>query len=274
MTHSSAHKGVLICPFCKAELERGGNCGASFYCKGERRHCFDIARSGYVSLTRSSGSSGDDKGMVRSRTAFLEKDYYSPFADAVVKAVDGAEIVIDAGCGEGYYSNRIANSHSRVYGFDLSKYACEHASKKAKALSNGAFFGVSSVFELPIADECADAVVSLFAPIAEREFSRVLMSGGRLIVGAAGRHHLIELKRAIYSEAYENDERHDLPFGFELEKCENITYKFLCEDLKSLFYMTPYAFRTSTEDAAKLDKINQLEITADFVLYIYKKVER
>ena len=261
---------ILICPFCGAPLEREG---ASYYCKGAlKRHCFDAAKSGYVSLTRASGTSGDDREMVRARTAFLDKGYYAPFADAIAKAASGADVIIDAGCGEGYYSNRLAES-AQVLGFDLSKHACDKAAKRAKAAGNGAFFGVSSVFELPIADASADAVVSLFAPIAEKEFARVLKPGGKLIVGAAGRRHLIELKEAVYAEAYENEGRRDLPEGFALTGEQTVTFRFDCagEDLRPLFSMTPYAFKTSVSDAAKLDALTHLEITAEFDIFVYTK---
>ena len=264
---------ILICPFCGAALRREAH---SFLCGGERRHCFDIAKSGYASLTRSSGTSGDDRDMVRARTAFLDKGYYAAFADAVAAQTAPSEVVIDAGCGEGYYSTRIASRGCEVYGFDLSKHACDKAAKRAKAAGTDAFFGVASIFELPIADESADAVVSLFAPIAEREFARVLKPGGRLIVGAAGRKHLLELKQAIYDEAYENEGRRDLPAGFVPERQERVTYTFDCagEDLRPLFSMTPYVFKTSLADAAKLDALPGLTITADFDLFIYKKQEK
>ena len=261
---------ILSCPFCSAKIKREGN---SLICGGERKHCFDIAKSGYVTLTRAAGSAGDDRDMVRARTAFLDKGYYLPFANTVADAVDGAETVIDAGCGEGYYSNIIASRGSSVYGFDLSKHACDKAAKRAKALQSGAFFGVSSVYELPIADGSADALVSLFAPIAEREFSRVLKDSGLLIVGAAGRNHLYELKKAVYDEAYENEGRRDLPLGFKEIGRKNVTYTFDCagEDLKNLFMMTPYAFKTSKSDASKLDLLTHLEITADFDIFLFRK---
>ena len=261
---------ILSCPFCSAEIRREGN---SLICLGERRHCFDIAKSGYVTLTRAAGTSGDDRDMVRARTAFLDKGYYKPFADAVADSLGNAKTVIDAGCGEGYYSNIIASRGHEVYGFDLSKHACDKAAKRAKAMGNTAFFGVSSVFELPVCEGSADAVVSLFAPIAEGEFARVLADDGILVVGAAGRNHLYELKKAIYAEAYENEGRRDLPAGFEEVCRRSVTYTFDCdgEDLKNLFLMTPYAFKTSREDAAKLDRLSHLEITADFDIFVYRK---
>ena len=259
---------VLVCPFCGAPLRRES---MSLYCTGERPHCFDIARSGYVTLTRATGTSGDDRDMVRARTAFLDSGHYLPFAMAVCDELEGCHTVIDAGCGEGYYSNIIAQRGHGVYGFDLSKHACDKAAKRAKALGTDAFFGVSSVVSLPVANESVDAVVSLFAPIAEREFLRVLRPGGLLVIGGAGPKHLIELKRAVYSEAYENEGRRDLPLEFVLSHKKNVSYTFTCEDVKNLFMMTPYVFKTSPLDAAKLDTVEKLDITADFDIFVYKK---
>lgn len=261
---------ILVCPFCKSPLTKDGG---SYYCMGERRHCFDIARSGYVTLTRSPGTSGDDREMVRARTQFLDAGYYRPFADAVTEAVGDAGIVVDAGCGEGYYSNIIASSGAEVLGFDLSKHACDRGAKRAKISGTGTFFGVSSTSSLPLPDGCADAVVSLFAPIFEDEFRRVLKPGGILVIGAAGKRHLYELKSAVYDNPYENEGRRDLPSGFTEVGHKNISYTFDCagEHLKPLFMMTPYAFKTSREDAAKLDRLDGLKITADFDIYIYQK---
>ena len=262
---------MLICPICKTPLHRDNN---SLYCERERPHCYNIAKSGYATLTSSSGSSGDDREMVRARTAFLDSGAYEPLAKAVTTALDGCTSIIDAGCGEGYYDEYIVSHRPdvRLYGFDLSKSACDRAAKRLKRFGDSAFFGTAGIFDLPVSDISADAVVSMFAPIAEREFARVLKPGGLLVTAAAGRRHLYELKAAIYEQAYENDVRCDLPGGFELVRHDNIVYQFDCGDnLMNLFRMTPYSFRTSPEDAAKLADIGSLRITADFELLIYRK---
>ena len=248
---------ILACPFCAAPLTREGK---SFYCSGEKRHCFDIAKSGYVSLTRASGTSGDDRDMVRARTAFLDTGYYAPFADAVAKAAAGASVIIDAGCGEGYYANRLAGS-AAVFGFDLSKHACDHAAKRAKAAGTGAFFGVASVFELPLGNGTVDAVVNVFAPCAEDEFCRVLRPGGLLVLLGAGERHLLGLKQALYDETYENAERADLPSG--MQPIEQRTVRDTVtvvgkEQIANLFSMTPYYWRTSPSDKQKLEALDTL----------------
>ena len=63
----------LICPVCGAPLQREEK-----ICRCERRHCFDLARSGYVNLLPPSPAGkrhGDDKRMVAARTAFLSRGY-------------------------------------------------------------------------------------------------------------------------------------------------------------------------------------------------------
>lgn len=258
----------LICPVCKKKgletpLERENN---SLYCAG--RHCFDIAKSGAVSFTQ---PSGDDKDMVAARTAFLESGTYEKFAKALASHLSGAKTIVDAGCGEGYYSNLFASeTGASVYGFDLSKAAIEHAAKSAKRLGTNAFFAVAGIFDLPIASESVDAVTSIFAPVSD-EFFRILKPGGLLIIGAAGRHHLYELKAAVYNEVYENEGRRDLPG--ENHTVENLSYKFTCEgeNIRRLFSMTPYCYKTSKQDRAKLDSLERLDITADFDIFIYRK---
>ena len=274
--------GILKCPVCSMSLLPSEN-RKSLLCQNEKKcHCFDISSAGYVNLlmgNKSGDSRGDSKEMVRARSAFLEKGYYAPFAEAVTDAVKkyGVSIIADAGCGEGYYTNKLASLDGvSVYGFDISKHAVEHASKSAKrlGLSDKSFYAAASIFELPIADGSVDAVVNLFAPCAEEEFSRVLKDGGYLICGAAGREHLIDLKRAIYDEAYENDGRADIPESFVFVENINVNYRFTVDnnaDLQSLFAMTPYYFRTSERDRKKIDGIESLEITADFDILIYRK---
>lgn len=43
------------------------------------------------------------------------------------------------------------------------------------------------------------------------------------------------------------------------------------QDLKTLFSMTPYFYRTSDTDKAKLENVEQLDLTVEFVIFEYKK---
>ena len=41
------------------------------------------------------------------------------------------------------------------------------------------------------------------------------------------------------------------------------------EDIDALFKMTPYYYHTSDKDKAKLEGIESLEVTTEFVIYVY-----
>ena len=270
----------LTCPHCKGKMRIDGK---SLVCDGGKRHCFDLGGGGYVNFgapVQSGG--GDSKSAVRARSTFLNLGYYSPVAEAIVRninefcSVDNG-IVIDAGCGEGYYSDRIAADGYSILGADLSKFAVDAASKRANASNReNSFFSVASVFSLPVNDECASAVINVFAPCVEKEYSRVIKKDGVLIVVSAGQDHLMGLKKALYDEVHENNERADMPKDMEKIKEENIRFNITVEGteaIAALFEMTPYYWRTSRSDAQKLDGIERLDTEIDMTLTVYRKNE-
>ena len=191
--------------------------------------------------------------------------------------INESSLVVDAGCGDGYYLNRALRTLGcRGLGFDLSKFAVDHAAKSARrgGLSEKSFYAVSSVFELPLADVCADAVINLFAPCVEAEYCRVLKPGGVLVVVGAGEEHLYELKKAVYDEVYLNDSRADLPDHMELLERRRVDFTVSLttpEEIESLFSMTPYYYRTSAEGFQRLRALTALTTRAQADLYIYRK---
>lgn len=274
-------EGALICPICKSGVEIIYENSGILRCKGARKHSYDFASGGYINLgapTQSGG--GDSKQAVRARSDFLNTGLYAPIAEALCQMLEehlerGA-LIIDAGCGEGYYSTKIAERGFSVAGFDLSKFAADAAAKRARASGlENAFFGVASVFSLPIADGAADAVVNIFAPCAEGEYARVLKSGGGLFVVSAGENHLLGLKRAIYDEVHRNDQRADMPTDMKRISARRVEYTATVSgnaNVKSLFAMTPYYWRTSEKDMLKLDGIEQLQTEIDVNLELYQKI--
>lgn len=278
---------AIRCPICQGSMtlecsEHGKS--ASLRCEGQaKRHCFDLASSGYVNLMRPGhGDGGDSKEAVRARKEFLSLDYYSPAALALCDLVryyadPEKGILIDAGCGEGYYTAYLAAKGFSVAGVDLSRPAVDSAAKRlgATGIKNG-FFSVSSVYELPMADTSATAVVNVFAPCAEEEFLRVLRPGGILAVMYAGPEHLMGLKKALYETIYENDGRADLPKSMTLLKEERVKFEIEVEGnaaVQNLFAMTPYYWKTSREDGEKLKKLDSLTTTVDMIIAIYQKKE-
>lgn len=266
----------MRCPVCFASVTLSES-GKSALCEGKRRHCFDFSKDGYLSFPGNSG--GDSKGAVDARRSFLEKGYYAPAARAIVDAISKylprEATLVDAGCGEGYYTSLLSERVGCAVGFDLSKFACAAAAKSAKREGReNLLYSTASVFELPLKDTSVDAVVNIFAPCSEDEYKRVLRDGGYLFLVGAGRGHLMGLKRAVYSDVYENGERADIPE--RMEHVEKIISKHeICvtgqNDIEALFSMTPYYWRTSEADHDKLKSIESLKTEIEFEINIYRK---
>ena len=261
---------VLICPVCRENLDVSGK---NFICNNH--HTFDVSKSGYVNLLLSKHTGktihGDNKLMVRARRDFLSKGFYAPLREAICENIQSGTI-LDAGCGEGYYTAGIKNvsPDSEVYGIDISKTAVEMASKSYRNIT----FAVGSVFNIPVANSSCDTLVTVFSPYCGDEFQRVLKNDGTMLMAIPSENHLWELKQAVYDTPYKNVVRpYDLD-GFQFVGKNRITYKFLLEsqqDIQALFSMTPYYYRTGKSQQEKLSQLENLEITADFELLTYRR---
>ena len=264
----------LSCPVCKQAMTLDPD-GRVCKCLAARAHCYDRAKSGYFNFTSPSDGSGDLKEAVNARREFLGAGYYQPLSDAVNDLLSevNAETVVDAGCGEGYYTNRMAQTRD-VLGVDLSRAGIDAAAKGARRDATRATFLVSSLFTLPVQDATFDAVTNLFAPCAEEEFSRVLRAGGHLLLVGAGERHLMGLKKVLYDDPYLNQGRADLPQDMELLVKKRLSYSITvkgCAHVEALFSMTPYYWRTGKEAKDKLLTLDTLETEVDFDLYLFRK---
>ena len=244
-------------------------------CDGTRSHCFDFARSGYLNLGGPRAGEGDLKEAVQARRAFLDAGYYAPLSDEINAMLDGLDVkkLLDAGCGEGYYTNRMAEGRD-VLGVDLSRAGIDAAAKRARLNGGRAGFCVGSIFALPVRDGSVDAVVNIFAPCSESEFCRVLADGGYLLVVAAGERHLMGLKERIYETAHENLGRADLPSAMKLLEKRRVYREITVEGremIEALFSMTPYYWRTSRADREKLAALDTLTTEIDFDLLLFRK---
>lgn len=269
----------FICPVCRealADEEKLYKCGNG--------HCFDKSKFGYVNLLQSQKSSakrhGDDRMMIRARRDFLDKGYYSFLQDSLVNICDelltNGAAVIDAGCGECWYSSGIKQKLSEngkdicFYGVDISKDALEFASKRKSDITAA----VASVFELPFADNSADLLLNVFSPEADAEYLRVLKKGGIMIRVIPLEKHLFELKAAVYDKPYLNDIPAPDVDGFKLIKAEKIRQTLDIasnDDIQNLFKMTPYYYKTGKDDQAKLDILDSLNVKAEFEIRVYRK---
>lgn len=268
-----------ICPICKEAL----NLYEKTY-KCENNHCFDVSAEGYVNLASAKKTnteiSGDAADTCRARRRFLEAGYYKKLADKICSYL--AEFskenafIIDAGCGEGYYSRVIKSTfpHFDIYGIDLAKQGVKMAAKYQKNSELKNNYSVAGIFDMPFADNSASAVVSIFAPVADAESYRVLKNGGLLIVACPGKNHLYGLKEALYENPTQNEEKIPDYEGFSLIDTATLSYKMELEgeSASDLFAMTPYFWRSSKDVREKSAELEHISTDADFIIKIYKKI--
>lgn len=270
---------TFTCPVCSQPLVSDG-----VSCRCENKHCFDIARGGWINLliSKQSGSKrhGDDALMIRARTAFLDRGWYTPLLDGIWSLLEPHVRqnmrILDAGCGDGWYLNgltgRMTESGiaSEALGIDISRDAVKAAARRCAEAS----FAVAGVTALPVANSSCDLILSLFAPVCLPEFGRALHRDGLMIRAYPLERHLYELKEAVYDRPIENPPECFSPEGFRLIDSTEVRFRMpldTSDDIKALFAMTPYYYKTSAADQAKLDNVSQLTVTAEFGICLYGK---
>ncbi|MCP3909035.1 MAG: methyltransferase domain-containing protein [Oceanicoccus sp.] len=278
----------IICPLCQLPLikEQINSKQGRWYC--DNNHSFDIAKQGYTNLlpvqNKKSRSPGDDAEMVASRQRFLAKELYGPVATSLnglvsdyVKAQALNQVtVIDAGCGEGYYTNKIQQGlidypgDSEIVGVDISKHAVLAAARQHKTIQ----WFVAKSQAIPVAEHCADILVSLFSPIASEEFQRCLKSNGLLIIASTGKQHLLELREIIYPQVKEEafNPQTALDTCFKPLNSTRICLPIELGDnstIQDLLAMTPHFWRASPERKQLLADIDHLSVTIDIQLHCF-----
>ena len=255
---------MLLCPLCREPLQRQDR--AAVCANG---HSFDFSKEGYLNLLpvngRRSRHPGDAPEMCRARRAFLSAGHYAPLREAVASLVAG-DVVLDACCGEGYYTSAVAETGRETYGFDIAKDMVRMAAKADKR----SLYFVAGLHAIPVRDASVDTLLHLFAPPSAAEFRRVLRKGGTLLDVQPGAEHLFGLKAQLYDAPYRN--RETTPdFGLPLARETRLRYtiRLKGEQIRDLFRMTPYAYKTAPAAADKLLALPELVTDVEFLIRLF-----
>lgn len=261
---------ILICPSCREPLAPSDR---MYRCANG--HCFDLAKEGYLNLLlshqRRSADPGDGKAMIQARRRFFDSGAYAPLIELIREIIpDGT--VLDAGCGEGALSGSLPGT---VFGTDISKEAVRAAAKRYKP---GTWVVANTMRELPFADQSFDTILSVLAPRNTDEFARLIKPDGRLILGVPGPNHLIELRSLLNPASSDFEEKADeaaekcAPLFIEEERAP-LTFQARLnrEQISDLIQMTPIFWNSSPEAKEKAAQLNELSITASFVLQRFKR---
>ena len=256
--------------------------GASLQCSNG--HSFDVSRQGYVNLLgaqdKRSRDPGDGKAMITARRNFLDGGYYQPIATRLSQLVEPwlveGSLVADAGCGEGYYLQQLAENIGAtgkplpsMLGFDISKWAMQAAARRFPAT-----WLVASNRHIPLTDQSTDVVLSLFGFPEYPAFQRILKKTGALLMVNAGPQHLIELREIIYPRIrFKASDRVGAAeaAGFSLVGRTELNYNIAAlgqAAINQLLSMTPHMFRASSVGKRKAAALTELSLTVDVVFEI------
>jgi 23S rRNA (guanine745-N1)-methyltransferase len=161
-----------------------------------RGHSFDLARSGYINLLqpqdRRSKQPGDTADAVAARRRLHDRGVTAPLRDAIesIASVQAGDVVLDAGCGDGFY---LGSLDCDAHGVDISLPAIEAA---AKRYADREWIVANADRFVPYGDATFTRVLTITARMNSSEFRRVLRNDGRLLVAVPAPDDLVELRGA------------------------------------------------------------------------------
>ena len=257
---------AFACPICQENLTL---LETSFKCCN--RHSFDLAKFGYVNLAPQIKQSANyDKENFQNRQQILEAGFYQAILEDISNLLatnPSAKTVLDIGCGEGFYSRKLQESHSEktFYAFDISKDSVQIAAKSEPNWAVNWFVG--DLARLPIKDASMDILLDIFSPANYGEFRRVLSKDGILIKVIPTKNHLKEIRQRVQDQLTNKDySNQDIKNHFQehftilSSQTVSLTKPITAEQLQALLSMTPLLFHV---DQTKIDWSQLTEITIE-----------
>ena len=268
-----ASASAFACPICQENLTL---VESSLKC--DYRHSFDLAKFGYVNLAPQIKQSANyDKENFQNRQQILEAGFYQAILEGVSDLLTTnpfAKTVLDIGCGEGFYSRKLQESHSdkTFYAFDISKDSVQIAAKSEPNWAVNWFVG--DLARLPIKDASMDILLDIFSPANYGEFRRVLSKDGILIKVIPTENHLKEIRQMAQDQLTKKDySNQDIKkhfqehFSIQSSQTASLTKPITAEQRQALLSMTPLLFHV---DQSKIDWSQLTEITIEAEILVGK----
>lgn len=277
---------LFSCPVCGKGLtlnERALTCA--------EKHSFDIAKQGYVNLYRGKPVNEYSKESFQERQQILNKGMYKHILDEICDFLSnkyrdescGKKVLIDAGCGEGYYSREIALRLGEklkldIFGADISRDSVKIAAGTANGMGSIAAdikWLVADIGNLPVRNGQADIILDIFTSANYQEFKRVLSESGYIIKVIPGSGHVRELRQAameqLFHKNYDERKGSDIfgeHFDIIYQKTVSKSFNVTPEERDIFINMTPLLFQV---DKSKIDWNEIDTITVEGEILIGKK---
>jgi 23S rRNA (guanine745-N1)-methyltransferase len=260
MNSWSAIAAVLQCPLCQ---ENGEFRGRSFVCRSG--HCFDLAASGYLNFQPPQSSSTYDRELFAHRRYVYAQGLYQPLlaelgeiisrlqpelgykpchgeerSDEAIQSPVAGDMILDAGCGEGYFAAALASRYpaSKILALDISKTAVQMAAFKDSPV----YWLVGDIGKLPLATASLDVVLNILTPANYAEFSRVLKPGAHVVKVIPGEQYLQEIRALTGLDAYRDTSARELFYSHYMEAIETeLLYRqpLTPDQAEAVLQMTP-----------------------------------
>ena len=264
---------AFSCPICQENLAL---VESSLKCSN--RHSFDLAKFGYVNLAPQIKQSANyDKENFQNRQQILEAGFYQAILEGIsdlLATKPSAKIVLDIGCGEGFYSRKLQEVHPEktFYAFDISKDSIQIAAKSEPNWAVNWFVG--DLARLPIKDASMDILLDIFSPANYGEFRRVLSKDGILIKVIPTENHLKEIRQMVQDQLTKKDysnqdikEHFQEHFSIQSSQIVSLTKPITTEQRQALLSMTPLLFHV---DQSKINWSQLTEITIEAEILVGK----
>ena len=268
-----ATASAFFCPICQDNLTL-----VETSLKCSNRHSFDLAKFGYVNLAPQIKQSANyDKENFQNRQQILEAGFYQAILEtisALLARLETAKTILDIGCGEGFYSRKLQESHSEktFYALDISKDSVQIAAKSEPNWAVNWFVG--DLARLPIKDASMDILLDIFSPANYGEFRRVLSQNGILIKVVPTENHLKEIRQMVQDHLTKKDysnqdikEHFQEHFTIQSSQIASLTKPITPEQRQALLSMTPLLFNI---DQTKIDWSKLTEITIEAEILVGK----
>jgi len=273
---------IFKCPVCSEPMTMNEY---SLICKS--KHCFDLAKKGYINLLTSSYVPVYSKELFAARHKICEIGFYGPLINKLGEIIEYYRIlnnkkeikILDAGCGEGSHTYELFKPSNEKLGYtfigaDISKDSINIAA------SNNAdiIWCVADLARLPFQDKSFNIILNILSPANYAEFHRILNDEGIVVKVVPGAQYLQELRAIIFKDRDKVNYSNSRVINYFKQRLEvidiqNISYKYTVEEqlLPYLIEMTPLTWGTSAENINDILKSKLPFVTVDLTLIVGEK---
>ncbi|AFL98764.1 methyltransferase family protein [Desulfitobacterium dehalogenans ATCC 51507] len=280
---------ILRCPICHNSMQLINR--KSLIC-GDK-HCFDLAKQGYVNLLSHGIKTKYNKQLFEARKLLAQSGFFEPLNEQLceliqrdlnlseAKSQNCSLKILDAGCGEG---SHLANIQQKLgkntgmrplgVGMDLAKEGIQLAARDWESI----FWCVGDLAQCPFEDRQFDVILNILSPANYSEFERILTDDGLVIKVVPGKEYLTELREIFYEET----EKQDYSNAKTVELFENhltlyktvpLRYSMTLNQplIANLVHMTPLTWGADEDRIGRALKLESLEITIDLTIMVGRK---